>query len=259
MDVILELQKFGLTNIEAEVYHELLKSPNSNGSQISKKIDTPRTSVYMALDRLYALGYVYLVPAENERKNYIAVEPENLMPKLKEDFIQTADFLKEELSKVQIKNNLEQTFNLKGEESIYDKVRELILKAKKEIYLNTNINLETFKDAIDEAIKNNVRIILFSFEKHVNYTLNIEVYNKTETPISNGNRRRIMLVVDMEDTLVANSKFSEFSGIYTRNELMVEIIAEHVHNDIYLTELEKTYEEGFWDKISLNTMKENKI
>ena len=39
MDVILELQKFGLTNIEAEVYHELLKSPNSNGSQISKKID----------------------------------------------------------------------------------------------------------------------------------------------------------------------------------------------------------------------------
>lgn len=113
------------------------------------------------------------------------------MPKLKEDFIQTADFLKEELSKVQIKNNLEQTFNLKGEESIYDKVRELILKAKKEIYLNTNINLETFKDAIDEAVKNNVRIILFSFEKHVNYTLNIEVYNKTETPISNGNRRRI--------------------------------------------------------------------
>ena len=232
MDVILELQKFGLTNIEAEVYHELLKSPNSNGSQISKKIDTPRTSVYMALDRLYALGYVYLVPAENERKNYIAVEPENLMPKLKEDYIQTADFLKEELSKVQIKNNLEQTFNLKGEESIYDKVRELILKAKKEIYLNTNINLETFKDAIDEAVKNNVRIILFSFEKHVNYTLNIEVYDKTETPISNGN---------------------------TRNELMVEIIAEHVHNDIYLTELEKTYEEGFWDKISLNTMKENKI
>jgi sugar-specific transcriptional regulator TrmB len=181
------------------------------------------------------------------------------MPKLKEDYIQTADFLKEELSKVQIKNNLEQTFNLKGEESIYDKVRELILKAKKEIYLNTNINLETFKDAIDEAVKNNVRIILFSFEKHVNYTLNIEVYNKTETPISNGNRKRIMLVVDMEDTLVANSKFSEFSGIYTRNELMVEIIAEHVHNDIYLTELEKTYEEGFWDKISLNTMKENKI
>ena len=119
--------------------------------------------------------------------------------------------------------------------------------------------METFKDAIDEAVKNNVRIILFSFEKHVNYTLNIEVYNKTETPISNGNRRRIMLVVDMEDTLVANSKLSEFSGIYTRNELMVEIIAEHVHNDIYLTELEKTYEEGFWDKISLNTMKENKI
>ena len=72
MNIILELQKFGLTSIEAEVYYELLKSPNSNGSQISKKIDTPRTSVYMALDRLYALGYVYLVPAENESKHDIA-------------------------------------------------------------------------------------------------------------------------------------------------------------------------------------------
>ncbi len=259
MNVILELQKFGLTNIEAEVYYELLKSPNSNGSQISKKIDTPRTSVYMALDRLYTLGYVYLVPSENERKNYIAVEPENLMPKLKEDFIKTADFLKEELSKVQIKNNLEQTFNLKGEDIIYDKAKELILKAKREIYLNTNINLEIFKNAIDEATRNNIRVILFSFEKHVDYALNIEVYNKTETPISNGNRKRIMLVVDMEDTLVASSKESEFSGIYTKNELMVEIIAEHVHNDIYLTELEKIYTEGFWDKINLHTMKEEKL
>ncbi len=259
MYVIEELQKFGLTKIEAEVYYELLKSPNSNGSQISKKIDTPRTSVYMALDRLYTLGFVYLVPSENERKNYIAVEPSNLMPKLKKDYIETADYLKDELSKIQIKNNLEQTFNLKGEEVIYDKVRELIIKAKQELYLNTNVNLELFRDAIEKAKKNGIRVILFSFEKHIEYDMEIEIYNKTNTPIHEGSSKRIMLVVDMEDILVASSKETEFSGIYTKNELIVKIIAEHIHNDIYLNELEKIYGHDIWSKISINTLKENKM
>ena len=69
MHVIEELQKFGLTKIEAQVYYELLKFPNSNGSQISKRIETPRTSVYMALEKLYSTGFIHMIPGLNERKN----------------------------------------------------------------------------------------------------------------------------------------------------------------------------------------------
>ena len=62
-------------------------NPDSNGSQISKKIETPRTSVYMALEKLYSLGFIYLIPSLNERKNYMAADPDKLVMKLKRQMI----------------------------------------------------------------------------------------------------------------------------------------------------------------------------
>ena len=128
MKIIEELQKFGLTKIEAQVYYELLKNPDSNGSQISKKIDTPRTSVYMALEKLYSLGFIYLIPSLNERKNYMAADPDKLVMKLKSEYMRSAEFLENELLKIHIRSDNEQFINLRGEENILDKIKGLPAK-----------------------------------------------------------------------------------------------------------------------------------
>ena len=52
MDIISELQKFGFSKVEAEVYMEVLNVPMSNGTQISKKTDISRSAIYNALERL---------------------------------------------------------------------------------------------------------------------------------------------------------------------------------------------------------------
>lgn len=258
MKVISELQKFGLTKIEAQVYYELLKFPDSNGSQISKKINTPRTSVYMALDKLYSLGFIYLIPSMNERKNYMAADPDKLVLKLKDEYMNSADFLKEELLRIHIRSENEQFINLRGEESIFYKIKEIINSSEKELYVNTNIDLSLFNNEFINALDRNVRVILFSFEKHRIEDSRIEVYNKTENYITDPNKR-LMLVSDMTEVIIGSSDINHgFSGTYTKNLLLVNIVSEHIHNDIYLYKLETKFGKDFWEDIQIKTLNEEK-
>lgn len=258
MEIINELQKFGLTKIEAQVYYELLKNPDSNGSQISKKIDTPRTSVYMALERLYSLGFIYLIPSLNERKNYMAVDPDKLVMKLKSEYMRSAEFLENELLKVHIKSDNEQFINLRGEENTLDKIKEILNDSEKEIYMNTNIDLAVFETELNNLLNKGVRVILFSFEKHILEDRRIEAYSKTNNYISDTNKR-LMLVSDMKEVIIGSSdEMHGFSGTYTKNPLLVNIAAEHIHNDIYLYKLETKFGKDFWEDIKVSTLNEEK-
>lgn len=258
MEIINELKKFGLTKIEAQVYYELLKNPDSNGSQISKKIDTPRTSVYMALERLYSLGFIYLIPSLNERKNYMAVDPDKLVMKLKSEYMRSAEFLENELLKVHIKSDNEQFINLRGEENTLDKIKEILNDSEKEIYMNTNIDLAVFETELNNLLNKGVRVILFSFEKHILEDRRIEAYSKTNNYISDTNKR-LMLVSDMKEVIIGSSdEMHGFSGTYTKNPLLVNIAAEHIHNDIYLYKLETKFGKDFWEDIKVSTLNEEK-
>lgn len=261
MAVITELQKFGLTKIEAQVYYELLKCPDSNGSQISKKIDTPRTSVYMALEKLYSMGFIYLIPSLNDRKNYTAVEPDKLVVKLKSEYLKSAEYLESELLKIHVKSDSDQFINLKGIEPIFDKVKAILNSSEKEIYINTNVSLDIFHDEIEKAIERGVRIVLFSFEKHDIKNSKIEVYSKTDTHFTLLGKinKRLMLVSDMKEVIIGSSDENEnFTGTYTKNSLLVNITAEHIHNDVYLYKLENKFGTTFWDSIKINTLNEAK-
>ena len=261
MLIITELQKFGLTKIEAQVYYELLKCPDSNGSQISKKIDTPRTSVYMALEKLYSMGFIYLIPSLNDRKNYMAVEPDKLVLKLKNEYLKSAEYLENELLKIHVKSDSEQFINLKGLDPIFDKVKEILNSSEKEVYINTNINLDFFQYEIEKALDRGIRIVLFSFEKHDIKDNRIEVYSKTDTHFTLLGKinKRLMMVSDMKEIIIGSSDVNEdFTGTYTKNSLLVNIIAEHIHNDIYLYKLENKFGKTFWDSIKINTLNEVK-
>lgn len=258
MKIIEELQKFGLTKIEAQVYYELLKNPDSNGSQISKKIDTPRTSVYMALEKLYSLGFIYLIPSLNERKNYMAADPDKLVMKLKSEYMRSAEFLENELLKIHIRSDNEQFINLRGEENILDKIKEILNNTEKEIYMNTNINLMLFETELENLLNKGGRVILFSFEKHKLTDSRIEAYNKTENYISDPNKR-LMLVSDMKEVIIGSSDVTHgFTGTYTKNPLLVNIAAEHIHNDIYLYKLETKFGKDFWNDLKISTLNEEK-
>lgn len=72
---------------------------------------------------------------------------------------------------------------------------------------------------------------------------------------------RLMIVIDLKYTLICstNDKNIEMTGIFTENQLLANIIAEHIHNDIYLLKLKEKHKAELIDSdILINSMLENK-
>lgn len=259
--LIEKLEKLNFNKIEAKVYIELLKYNELNGSQIAKKINVSRSSVYLALNNLYSRGSVYLIPGDSNK--YRAENPEILVEKMKANFEETTNTLKEELLQLDKGDNNKNYYNLTGINNFINKAKELLLYADSEVYINTCIDLEVFKNEFDRLLERGVRIIVFTYDKNINCNKKIEVYKH---PIEKYDEKekdevRLMMVVDLKYTLICSKSAtdSEMTGTFTENQLLANIVAEHIHHDIYLLKLkEKQKEELINDDILLKSLLENK-
>lgn len=256
--IIKQLMKFGFTKIEAMVYIELLKQKEENGSKLAKELNLPRTSVYAALDVLCDRGAVFMLPAKVNK--YKAENPNILFANLEKELSEASKFLKEKLKKFKNEETLDQYWNINSEESLILKTKEYLESAKKEIYINTNYPLNVFEKEIENIIKKGVRIILFSFGNYEVKNTKIEFYKKTQLNEKEAMKKRIMLVVDDKKVLVASGYLNgDFVGTFTNNDLLVDIIAEHIHNDIYLLKLEDKHGNNWFKQMKLKTLNENKF
>ncbi|MBM7556050.1 TrmB family transcriptional regulator [Halanaerobacter jeridensis] len=253
--IIEELQKFGFKEIEARVYLELVKAPNSNGSQLAKSLNLPRTSVYSALDNLYEEGIIFLLPNQKS-KTYKAVPPTELLDNLKDVYMNSIETLESEFDKINIQEQNRDYINIKGEDNVIEEIKKMLKSAEKEIYLNTNYDLDLFEEELKLLEEKSVRVILFSFHDFNLKGLEdkVEFYHHHKKEGQN-EEKRMMLVVDEREVLIANKKSNgELLGTITENNLLVSIVAEHIHHDIYLLKLKEKYGENLIDEeIKLNS------
>ncbi|HBD93267.1 MAG: hypothetical protein A2015_15240 [Spirochaetes bacterium GWF1_31_7] len=255
-ELIDKLQKLGFNKAEALVYYTLVKTPVLNGSQIAKILNMPRTSVYIALNSLYQKGVVFLLPGESNE--YKAQSPDILFDKLQNEINNNIDSLKESFSKINSSNETDQFWNISGYENIINKIKDMINSAKNELYINTNINISIFKNEFESARIRSVRIILFSFETHTIDNLPVEYYHNDKMLIKESSYKRIMLVSDCKQSLIASGSDNDnYSGTFSDNCLLSSIISEHIHNDIYMYKLEKKYNKDLIENdIYINSMHE---
>ena len=256
--IVKQLEVLGLTSKEGEVYVELLKNPSSNGSQIAKVLGYPRTSVYDALSKLQSKGYVMAVQ-EGDIRSYVPMNPKELLSKIKREVETTTKVLDKEFEKINTDWQQTQFYNLNSENEIIGRIIEMMITAEKELYINTNWNLERFKESFKMLEKKGVRVVLFSFEKQNYEELGIEFYHRERLreEVSSRNKR-ILMVSDMKKALMASNYEGNLNGTYSENGLLVNILAEHIHNDIYILKLEKNGSSEFWKDIHLGTIQELK-
>lgn len=270
MDIISELQKFGFSKIEAEVYMEVLKTPMSNGTQISKKKDISRSAVYNALEKLCDNGYVYIVPTEEDKKNYVATEPLEIISKLKEEWQNKAEFLEKEFLKIKDKSEKTRSYKLYTEKSLILKIKEIITGASNEIYISTNIDIYMFREEILKAVKTGIKIFVFNygeiivdFNKEISESGNIfENYNMYNLKIYNANsrfypknaQREIVIVSDMVTGFSCEETGENFAGLFTENRLLVKIMAENIHDNIYINKIERVYGDEILEEAVLDTV-----
>ncbi|MDR3597174.1 helix-turn-helix domain-containing protein [Clostridium sp.] len=257
-EIILLLEKLNFSKTEAAVYINLLKNSSLNGYKIAKNLNLSRSSVYSALDNLYKKGIVFLLPGETQI--YKAEKPSILIDKMKNEFEETANLLNVKLKNLEADDSEERYVNIEGYENIIVKIKQLLLSAEKEVYINTDISLAKFENEFRELAEKGVRIIIFSFKKSLLENVPIEVYAHSDSNCD-GKETRIMLVVDCKKTLVADRgpHREEFLGVFTENKLLASIVSEHIHHDIYLLKLKKIYgEDLIGSNIKINTILENR-
>lgn len=253
-EILENLEKVGLSGKEGEVFLELLKNPNSNGSQIAKSLGYPRTTVYQNLDLLEKKGYIksYL---DKEITYYEVIDLQEFLDEQKKKVAEATKFLKVELKKFHSIDNQKQFYNLNSLENIIKRIKQMLMNAEKKVFINTNIDLFIFKKEFNYLRKKGVKVTLFNFHK-VKYEganlksyvedlyniLGIEVYVRDAFDYKSLDKdQRIMLVVDEKLALIASNYEGDFSGTYSENKLLAIIVREHIVNDINLTRLEEKY------------------
>lgn len=253
-DMIDCLCRLNFTKLEAQIYLTLLNQGDMSGYQLAKKIDISRPSIYNALNHMYEKGIVLLL-ADNSSV-YKAENPSTLFERLNDEYAKNSKKASMELKKLFEEKLEEQFINIKGFDSILYKVKELLLSAEKEVYINTNFDLQELKEEFKVLKSKGVRVIAFSFMNLDIDGLDIEFYTHNRPFKAEDSSYRMMVVVDQKITLVADvyKERSNWLGTITNNPLMVSIITEHIHNDIYLLNLRKRYGKGlFDDEIRIHT------
>ncbi len=231
------LESLGFSPAEARVYLTLVREGTQTGYQVAKQLGVARSSVYAALDSLFRAGAVFL--RDGDASEYSAKDPRILIAERKKAFRDNADRLEEELAAYRPGREGESYYNLTGIDALRDKARELLEGSRREVYMNTDFDLDGLADAVIGAAARGVRIVLFSFRDYGEPGLPLEFYHKPSRQPCTGNNR-LMLVADRHDTLVGGgSPVGGYRGTFTAHPLMAEIVAEHIHLDIYLLRTER--------------------
>ncbi|MDF2820640.1 MAG: putative transcriptional regulator [Clostridiales bacterium] len=257
VEIIDCLTKLNFTKLEAQVYLVLLESGPLSGYQVAKKIEISRSSIYNALDHMYEKGIVMLL--SDKTSTYVAEKPETLFNKLNYEYIENSKKAIRGLTELFETKHEERHSNFKGFESAIFKTKELLNAAESEVYINMDFDLSYFREELVSLNKRGVRIVVFSFYQINTTNIDIELYSHNRPVNPTTSPSRLMIVVDNKVTLLADTykERATWLGTITNNSLMVSIIAEHIHNDIYLLKLRNNYGFIFDDKVSLHTKFEN--
>lgn len=250
--ILINLEKIGFSSKEAQVFLELIINPKSNGSQIAKALGYPRTTVYQQLDILQKKGYVTSF-LDKEITFYEAIDLDELFDSYKKEIGTATRVLKNELSKVENSGKQKQFYNLNSFDEVKEKIKKSLKKAKYKVFINTNIDLSDFKKEIEKLKTNGVKVILFSFSNRNYEDLGIDLHlRKSFNPSITNNQQRIMVAIDETEAIIASNYEGNFNGIHSENRLLINIVIEHIRNDINLLRLNDKYGEESISSVALD-------
>lgn len=231
--IIETLEKFQFTRTESLCYITLLKNGPLSGYQVAKNMGLSRSSVYSSLDNLLKKDAILLLPGDTNL--YQAMDYKTFLSRLKDDYQANMTYLEDNLKTFDNVQATDKFYNIEGYDSVVNKIKEMILSAKEEIYINSDLSPLLFGNEIKEAYSRGVKTIYFSFCKIDIGDLPIDLYTHGHEGVPGKTYSRIMIAIDNSETLIASSSDGVvFHGTNTKHSLMTSIILEHIHHDIYL-------------------------
>ncbi len=235
--IVEKLKKLYFTEIEANIYIYLLQNPGQTMYQITTNCHLTKLQTVDTVEEMVKRGILLL---ENGIKDlYYSEKPNDLLNQLKNKYIIETDKLVEDLTHLSQNYHQEPYLNYHGFDDIIGQARTMIYEAKEDIYINTDLDISLFDDAFKFLEQKGVDIYIFSFQKQSSKRMNVTIFSHE---FESFEPSRLMLVVDMHKVMVANAHplTHKWSATTTKNELMISIITEHIHHDIYLLKIKNS-------------------
>lgn len=233
------LMSFGLTRQESLIYLALLRAGSSNGYEIAKRTGISRSNVYKALDGLAEKGAAYI--SEGASRKYTAVEAEEFCQNKICSLRRKQEFLISNLPKE--KEELDGYITIRSDENIADKIRNMLQKAKKRVYLSMAFSLlEQFEKELEGLAAENIKVVvLTAFPKtsenrwkfFSGKTKGVKVY------VTSDKKNQIGIITDSKYVLTGElGKGKESTCLYTGQTNFVQVFKDSMKNEIRLLELE---------------------
>lgn len=242
--IVDKLKSLYFSEIEATIYVYLLQNPGQTMYQITTGCHLTKLQTVDAVESMVKKGILLL---ENGIKDlYYSEKPTDLLNQLKTRYIKQTDMLVNDLTHLSQNYHQEPYLNYHGYDDIIGQARTMIYEAKEDIYINTDLDISLFDDAFTFLEQKGVDIFIFSFRAQTSKRMNVSIFSHEYDAME---PTRLMMVVDMKKVMIANRHplTHKWSATTTKNELMINIITEHIHHDMYLYKIKKTEQKHLFE------------
>jgi sugar-specific transcriptional regulator TrmB len=244
-NIVSLLQSIGFSQYEAQAYLALLQHSNVTGYELAKNSGIPASKIYQILTKLIDRELVLVI--DSEPKKYLPISPDEILGRMKVDYLNTVDQLSTKLNKVYTEETLASNYiwHISERDQIMRKIRQFIADAKDHIYLSVwDEEIDEIRDSLQEADNKKVAITIVHFgQKLLGFGTEYPHGREHHIRLARGGRR-ITLIID--DKIVVVGHFSEdgqCNAAWTANSGLVLLARDYINHDVYTIRIQERFGE----------------
>jgi sugar-specific transcriptional regulator TrmB len=238
VDMIDELRKIGLSDLEARCYLALHEEPNITGYEVAKHVSVSRTNVYAALRSLTDKGLCRVIEAAPVR--YDAVPIDQLVKLLQSDFEQTAQTLLDQLKTPPRASTSFYTWQ--GDKAIVTTIRRLAANAGKSIIVDIwSEDMHYFEESLLEAEQRGVDIRLIIIGECKTKLSNVQ-FHKRSDDWDHAASRKFSALCDFQAALIGSfGQTLKLTALETNHPSIVELLRNGFYHDVIMAQIEHDF------------------
>ncbi len=228
MSYIEKLMVFGLTRQEASIYLCLYRNGTLTGYEAAKLTGISRSNAYKALEGLMDKGAACV--SEGTAKKYTAVGIEEFCQNKIRMLQERKEYLIAHMPRE--KKDTEGYITIRSDENISDKVKNMLEKAEKRVYISMAQNLlPVIEPELKALLERKIKLVILTDKPFA--LAGAKIYQ------TRNKKNQIGIITDSSFVITGElGKGKESTCLYSDQENFVQVFKDSMKNEIRLLELD---------------------
>ena len=252
--LISQLQNLNFTQYESRAYLSLLQQGNISGYELAKNSGIPASKIYQVLNKL--MEKEVIIALDSEPVKYTPLPPNEVLSRLKGDYLNTVNNLDSKLDEIYNKQHLSNNYiwNISGRETILRRVCDFINQSIKQIYLSVwDEEVEEIQSALMEADRRNTKLSIVHYGENL-LGIGTEFKHGREHQIrQQRGERRLAMEIDEEKVILCHfHENGDSNAIWTTNKGLILLAKDYIIHDIYTIRMAEKFGDAANEIFELN-------